>query len=271
MNNFNIKRFNKLMVWTIFSSKKELFAQMATLFIIYFTIQMLPAITDDTDTTSFKFKINSFSNIAFMVFVFYAWISGSFLFTNMKTKEKRIAYKMLPATDLEKWIARVVYILATCIVGSFLMLVLTDLLRMGIFQLFYGDYFMSNTAEIWNNQHIFMPEDASATSRFLQSTTVYIWMAWVYSIYILGGTLFRRQAFIMTSLTMFVLTCLFVAFLSLVKDYVSFSCNLNSQEEHLALAFLSLFGLILVVVNYWLSYKIFRHTQVINNRWINAL
>lgn len=63
-------------------------------------------------------------------FTFYLTISGCWIMNNMKTKEQRITFKMLPASDLEKFIVRALYITVVWVLIGVVAFCLADFCRM---------------------------------------------------------------------------------------------------------------------------------------------
>lgn len=224
MTQFNINRFGKLLVWTAQSNRKDIASTLATVFIIFFAFQMIPAIQCLGDTDSMPVIITNWTGVASIVLGVLIWVSGTFIFKNMRTKEQRISYLMVPATDLEKWLARIVYIFAVYFIGL-------------------------NLAYI----------------------AAIILVVWGHSVYLLGGTLFRKQPFILTSLAMFALNMILGTVVSLINNFVPIFYYLGEWDANIIFGILAFIGLALTVMNYWLSYKIFSHMQVINNKWLNIL
>ena len=93
------------------------------------------------------------------------------------------------------------------------------------------------------------------------------WAFWVHSLYILGGALFRRRQFVLTTLAHCIIG---LAFTPIIVDFVD-SLDKATAEQMFCIVMWtagSVFTL-LFLLNWWLSYKIFRRMQVINNKWLN--
>ena len=82
------------------------------------------------------------------------------------------------------------------------------------------------------------------------------WIIWMHSVYTLGGTVFRKSAWIITSLLLLVL--------GIILMWSKFEVSLMADGVIIILIFLVFAGL-----NYFMSYKIFCRMQLINNKWIN--
>lgn len=272
MKQFNTNRFGKLLVWTAQSNRKDVLTSLGTLFIFFFAFQMIPALDCLGDTDGLTNAISNWTGVAVVMLAVYILISGAFIFKNLRTKEQRINYFMVPATNLEKWLARIGYVLVVYIFGAILTYIAADVLRMGIYQLFYGDYFMSATAELFGGFH-FASIRVAGDYCYMINIAAIVSVIWIHSVYLLGGTLFRKQPFILTSFVMFALNILFVTAVSFINNFVSFFDLLNEwdADPNIILGVLAFIGMALTMMNYWLSYKIFSHMQVINNKWLNVL
>ena len=103
---------------------------------------------------------------------------------------------------------------------------------------------------------------------------------YVHSLYIVGGTLFRRQQFLFTSATIAVVGILLIMLLNQI-DWTVFHFGFitgtwDEKTQTYTQIFHPLFYIInsammlLVVFHYWASYKLFTRMQVINNKWLNV-
>ena len=91
--------------------------------------------------------------------------------------------------------------------------------------------------------------------------------------YILGGALFRKSPFVLTTLVMFVLSVLVGQVLhdSQVMNEITL-VDYNMQTGLYVSPWVWIAGTVnylLALLFYWLSYKLFCRMQVINNKWLN--
>ena len=100
---------------------------------------------------------------------------------------------------------------------------------------------------------------------------------YVHSLYIVGGTLFRRQQFLFTSATIAVVGILLIMLLNQIHPDVEFISGTWDEKTHTYKQFFHPFFYILnttlcalIVFHYWASYKLFTRMQVINNKWLNV-
>ena len=217
-----------------------------------------------------------FMFISFIIFFF----CGSRIFINMKTKASRSLFLMLPATNMEKFTSRLLY----TVVGTFLMIVaswmIADIIQL-VFSLFltpgmqgslvaraFEQLFLKNN---FDSSHFVVRNGTSVLGQtfpvgmFLLSLTIFN-----HSFFTLGGTIFRKSATLLTICSSFILMFLMALISSFVDDDVLVHFVQSMQPNTFGWLMVNVF-LLLSVFNYWASYKLFTHMQIINNKWFNIL
>lgn len=218
----------------------------------------------------------SFMFISFIIFIF----CGSRIFINMKTKASRSLFLMLPATNMEKFISRLLY----TVVGTSLMIfaswMIADIIQF-VFSLFltpgmqgslvaraFEQLFLKNN---FDSSHFVVRNGTSVLGQtfpvgmFLLSLTIFN-----HSFFTLGGTIFRKSATLLTICSSFILMFLMALISSFVDDDVLVHFVQSMQPNTFGWLMVNVF-LLLSVFNYWASYKLFTHMQIINNKWFNIL
>ena len=209
-----------------------------------------------------------------LVFFFIAMLFGaSFLFSHMKETRQRTTYLMWPVSNLEKYLVPLVHNILLLGVGTLVAYHLADALRVLL------DWTTGRVA-IWGAPYFWdivsRPFDDSAPWE-LTAFAVGSYL-WFHSLYILGGSLFRRQQFLLTSFAIVVGFFLFVWVLRiLLLDTSSPTGHFELIERrddgwhiHWSYYLILAVGYGLIALHYWLSYKIFCRMQVINNKWLNV-
>jgi len=254
MSNFNTRRFIQTFKWSMQATKKEMTTIAGCMFFLYlipFIISVMSShgkldIIAESDIQSATITCISF-------FTFYIMISGCWILNNMKTKEQRIMFKMLPASDLEKYLSRVIYITVIWFAIGILTYFLADICRM-LICLISGTHGTYSTIPL------------ALKMILTENHMIYAWVFWAHSLYVLGGTFFRRRQFILTSCVHFLLG--FIAlFLSRYKN----SVIIDPDDMHInvLLCIYPFIAFAIALFNWWLAYKLFKRSQVINNKWIN--
>lgn len=215
----------------------------------------------------------------FMSFIIF-FFCGSRIFINMKTKASRSLFLMLPATNMEKFISRLLY----TVVGTSLMIfaswMIADIIQF-VFSLFltpgmqgslvaraFEQLFLKNN---FDSSHFVVRNGTSVLGQtfpvgmFLLSLTIFN-----HSFFTLGGTIFRKSATLLTICSSFILMFLMALVSSFVDDDVLVHFVQSMQPNTFGWLMVNVF-LLLSVFNYWASYKLFTHMQIINNKWFNVL
>ena len=97
MTKFNISRFGRTLAWSAQMTKKEALTQCASMvfaFTVPFIIHLLSSYKASEMTVANNLTTATQMNI--LIYLIFAMIGGCWIFNNMKTKEQRITFKMLP-------------------------------------------------------------------------------------------------------------------------------------------------------------------------------
>ena len=215
--------------------------------------------------------------VAFGIFFFCIAMlfAASSIFSQMKDTRKRSAYLLWPVTNLEKYIVSFLLsfvLMAFLTVGAY---VLADTLRV------FVDW-MTGRVIIWGIPKLSDPFTAvDGPFEYWQMVwMLFNWIFYSHSLYILGGTLFRRQQFLLTSVTIIVVAILLIIALNQIdwnSNHVDFISTIWDEKTstynnifHPSFYIINSVASLLTVFHYWASYKLFTRVQVINNKWLNV-
>lgn len=274
MKNFDMNRFGRTLRWSALMTRKEALTNLASMtfaFAVLAVVQVMSSRNVPDIVAEHNFQ--SFTSFALFVFLIICFIGGCWIFSNMKTKEQRITFKMLPATDLEKFVVRALYATVVWWLMAFVAFCLADLFRM-LVSLVAGVsikgsavplFFSMISANTDVNINTLNSGDVAFAAAIY--TMANAWAFWAHSLYILGGTLFRRRQFVLTTLAHSIIGLVFTPMLI---HFVDSSDSLALRDSLVAIvwtaaAVFAVWGLL----DWWLSYRIFRRMQVINNKWLN--
>lgn len=275
MEQFDIKRFGKLLKWWAITNKTALIKLVGGVFIFTFLAEalwMISVFYQENDTLALMMEQQFVSNIAGMMiaaFAFCVTFSGCYMSFGLNKKQSREAFLMVPATQLEKYMLRWLYVVIIIPVALFLSFVLADTLRM-ILMFILGPhewisvlshFFQSNMFIVENGHQVWMvPVLAFSLLLFFQS------------FYILGGILFRHHQFILTSVAGILLMVAFISFTSWLTRNMTIEMfdTYNGEFVVNASAYVATaISLLFAVLNYVLSFFFFKRMQIINNKWLN--
>lgn len=227
----------------------------------------------------YKMRVDNAVNFSITFFVFSMLFGATGIFSVLKDTRKRIAYLMFPASNLEKYIN--CWIMSTVVVAivTFVAFFCADTIRTLMAPAFGREMIWGVPSFL---SHIIPDFHATVTAPNVEKVQQW-WLGFFFaigtilyfhSLYMLGGTAFRRQQFLMT--TLFIVLC-FIIIVN-VLHHIDFEGNINllSYDEqnglqvHPATYVIMVCLYLLTCFNYWLSYRIFCRVQAINNKWLNV-
>lgn len=299
MNSFNFNRFGKtlhwylrinmktLLIWTIGSAMGVFIAEMVML--------SLNAFDNPHQMTE------RFASVASPILVIMVLVTVASITMGINKKGRREAFLMLPANNLEKFLALALYTSVICTLGIFLSMVVGDTLRMGYMwirgfshaeEFVYVSIFPHETirevCHWWDSSlpqlidkltpHIYFSENTIVTTSYtimrdLNSITVFIW---IHSLFMMGGTLLRKYAFVASSVMLIFTTWLYAWFIgyfdlqttewhTIIKNGTSYDVCEAGIMDYVTTVLTT--GL--AVFNYWASFRIFKGFQLMTNKWTN--
>lgn len=261
MIQFDIHRFGKLARWSLVNDKKyyvksmlQIFA-MLVFFFLFFTYVMRG------HTSADGYKVCCFIVVTMLIVTFV--LGPSSMFFSMEGKHDRQALLMLPASNLEKYLMR--YASWILLLPLYLVAFLgADVLQYVFNQLVGHEYvtFVTSTlVDSISRMQQSMPDNVH--SMFWNS--LWLLAVWFHSLYALGATFFRTRKFnwVLTTIVIILLTIL-QAWAYPYEEFVSDRNASTTTASHIT----NLVALCWVVLNFWLSYKLFCRQQVIG-KFIN--
>lgn len=273
MSNFDIKRFAMAARWQCGMSLKNVLSFAAGLSFGYLfpMFGWLYPYLKDAEALDEGRLLRSVE-LCTVVYLIVIIIAGTWIFADMKTKEQRIKVKMLPATDLEKYIVRWLGITLGAMVMGIVSYCVADALRMLTCLVAGVDCLQCTIPDfirlLFTNGDD-TPVNQINSAAFNQG--IYFlatgWVMWAQSLYVLGGTLLRRYQFVTTTAVHIVLFLIMSIFIS--SSPVDVELTVRSSDNSTTFYAVGALLMAVAVANWWLSYRVFRRMQVVNNKWIN--
>lgn len=240
-----------------------------------------------------KSSFSEFSDIVSGTFVSVLFFGGIFsassIMETMNTQQKRISFMMLPATSLEKFIVRALYVTIGFVLLSVLSLLLAEATRLVFLPLFdlSEEFQQSALPHVFSRLDIFADSSGVTLSNTWPEEQFYsillgqicslLYVAWMHSFFILGGCYWNKQPFWKTLGSMIlvhvlVYTVFINALIILMKN------GWEKYHEHLesilggitinqSLTFFSVVLLVLILLNWCLAYRCFTRQQVIKPKF----
>lgn len=198
----------------------------------------------------------------------------------MDNKEKRISYLLLPATKLEKFFSRALFVTvgtALMILVALLALELTHYLLLPLFDL-PAVYSQPMLVEVFSMRWAHASVDATGEtvySWWLMQLLVWIFCLWNHSLFILGGSFWYKHPFLKTigaCLAATILGGILFAnlaeggFLVRFSDWMQEHYQDTPQTVNGLLTIISIVFLLFTVFNWWLSYRLFTRSEVVKRK-----
>ena len=290
MSNFNISRTMRLVRWSFVEERGYairttiIITLLMTLFMTMMSIGSEPIFMANASNPETQravlFKMSrSFSFVCHGTYWFIILVGGSMMFRNMKTKQQRIAYMMLPASNVEKFVSRLVLV----VLGGMLMAVasflVSDLLQQLFMRYVYGQSHIGSYAvtllttlsDIAQRGVRAFDELGPTFSNYVSqsglrdifagtSVNPGLFVIFYYclgdlfdlSVFIFMGTLFRRHGWLFACVIYSLIRALIYLIFPEFNVWLSMSVMLVGM-----------------VAFTWLSFRLFTRMQVINNKLLN--
>src|SRR5574344_192036 len=258
MKSFDVNRFGRTLRYTLIYNiptfTKITLGWFIGLFVFYFF---------STFISVYSYRLESALGSTIAIFFGFFAFTPSWILSNMRNKQTSLDYLMLPASNLEKFLARIIcvsFLYEACFFIAFLG---ADVLQ---WILSLMKFPLSETgliaAQIYKANMVF---ELGPDNRVECCVFVFFALVWGHAIYTLGGVIFRKRAWVITSLIMLLLTIVVSNFIGFdAFDYIMDTEPWLKTSMICVCVFLSLSCL-----NYYLAFQIFKHMQLVNNKWIN--
>ena len=205
---------------------------------------------------------------AMAMYIFFL-ITASTLYRAEQKKQQRIAWLMLPATNLEKFASRWIYMAVFSIVGGLLTYFVADLIHMAYLWM-AGDPVMSATDDffrIFPHTRTFPSGEYTGDSP-LSVTSRYTFFIVIHAFFLLGGVVFKKFHFIATSA---VVVILFVGIVATANMF-RYRDTPFTTDEAIALSNIIQISIHvgLTALFTWLAYWLFCRWQVVTHKFANV-
>ncbi|WP_424785476.1 hypothetical protein [Prevotella pallens] len=201
-------------------------------------------------------------------------VNGANIIRDLKTKQQRIDELVLPATNLEKFTARVLASTVLVLILAAAGIVAGDILQMLINMLLHKGTFGSISLYATKQMYSMMETSIIAIENVAHKPIRFMFVLTLISsnaFYLLGGMLFRKTAWLKTTLAVIVISIalfsMFVGYAYVVYGYTNYVVYMPEWMQE------SWFNITLLIVQtcacYYFAYRIYCRLQAINTRWLN--
>ena len=277
METFNIKRFGNVCTRLVMLRKKEYFNIFLaiTLFVALICIFACnPFSGEAKETLEYAYSFFQVVGSIYAFAVVFIIVNGANIIRDLKTKQQRIDELVLPATNLEKFTARVLASTVLVLILVAAGIVAGDILQMLINMLLHKGTFGSISLYATKQMYSMMETNILAIENVAHKPIRFMFVLTLISsnaFYLLGGMLFRKTAWLKTTLAVIVISIalfsMFVGYAYVVYGYTNYVVYIPEWMQD------SWFNITLLIVQtcacYYFAYRIYCRLQAINTRWLN--
>ena len=284
MKQFDFHRFATLLKWHLVGNRREILNVYFGLTVAFFAMMLFFTqvfgvndvnLGDDAADWLYASRVHSAMGAGVFAVIATMVVGATRIFHNMKETRQRTTFLMLPASNAEKWLLRFLHATVLLFVVACLALVTADVVRMLIAPM-WGKPFVSGVA--WLLSGTGEEIDAAPSDGYgWFLLIIFSFVVLHHALFVLFGTLFRKNPFLLTCAVMFFLMLCFAHVAFWVKDagWMQHAVFLRFDEmDGLVVPPLiwtaTVVHYLLAAFFYWLSFRLFSRMQVINNKWLNV-
>ena len=267
MKKFDINRFGRVLARLILVRRRKiinLFLGFLIACFIYVILRVCNIFTWQASSTE-QIQIDLMGSVDFVLTILPAafFIMGTFVINDLTSRQSRISEMMLPATNVEKFVARVVLVsivFPLIVVAAFLT---ADVLQQIISMLVNHGARASMTAIAID----FIQATSSHSPLWVKLEVIVLTSAFA----VLGGVFFRKTAWLKTIISLGLILMIIAGSVTFI-GYMLFTntdYQLSIPNDLVGDITGNIICLALTILMYWAAYKLYTRLQVINNRWIN--
>lgn len=253
VNNFSGNRFLHVLKCGFLSPEFRLCVMsMAVMYMIFFFVKLF-------GSAPVYEMLDELPGFTFLTMVFGITFGASFFAASLSDKGNRISHIMLPATNMEKFLARLIIVVCGTIVASYIIYLVLYLL-LGIILWISGDI----PADAKFNPFAYFNFRFYGVTRINEFLLpLFVCALFGFSLYLLGGILWKKKSWIITSI---ILMPCFI--LGVTAEYLTVFKNINvniwcNGDETASLIFHIVIISAMTVFCFWLSYFLFKRMQVV--------
>ena len=277
METFNIQRFGNVCTRLVMLRKKAYFNIFLaiTLFVALSCIFACnPFSGEAKETLEYAYSFFQVVGSIYAFAVVFIIVNGANIIRDLKTKQQRIDELVLPATNLEKFTARVLASTVLVLILAAAGIVAGDILQMLVNMLLHKGTFASISLYATKQMYSMMETSIIAIENVAHKPIRFMFLLTLISgnaFYLLGGMLFRKTAWLKTTLAVIVISIalfsMFVGYAYVVYGYTNYVVYMPEWMQD------SWFNITLLIVQtcacYYFAYRIYCRLQAINTRWLN--
>ncbi len=266
MKTFSLSRIINIIRW-LFDNNRRRLGTLAGIMLGVLGFETLMNLLGGTLQRSYHLIVVQAASMAFFMMTVLVIMSPSFIMRKLDKTNRAVEFFALPASTKEKYVASWIFIVIGGLLAFFVGFVAYDILQFLFALVFAPGQAECATVHLYTDglSKVF---DSSSGVSFSMVTVIagILFFLWLQSLYALGGTFFRRFQWLIVTLLLFIMMFVVSYWVKVKVEGLNIRWLLDLKNN---LAYVNIALAILTVFNYWLSFRFFKRTQVINNRFVN--
>ena len=196
----------------------------------------------------------------------FALVVACGLFAGEQTKQGFILTLMLPASNLEKFLSRWVFMVALTLAGTVVVFPVADLLHL-LYCLVFGQPVVSTLPHIVDNlEAVCFPWGYSANG-VLMGVAAMARLLTIHAFFLLGATLFRKHSFLLTASSLVILLSVFASTVQWLAHLTTHIVEQDATPTQWPMLGSIAFYLLVICAFCWLAYRLFCRWQVVTHKF----
>lgn len=219
--------------------------------------------------------ITNQENLLFLLWTLTFTFCGVWTFPGLSSKQNRTSLFLLPASNAEKYLMSYIRVVLTALIMPFCALVAADLIQWLVSLIINSERAALLTPLAVKYAFGAMIDVSDGLSWPIMVSLINV--VWLHSFFLLSGVFFKKLQLLWGTITLGVLavivsTSIAVGGLFWIdwwKESDYYGIEVYPWVEEAFKAGFLVVNTLMVVLNYWLAYRIFCRMQVINNKFFN--
>lgn len=271
MNTFNFQRFTRMLAWDIATNRQRIIKQVIAFSIVLLAIALFVthafSLVDYQDETVFVAQLEQVVALSSFFFFLVVSVAPSLIFNGVnQNRQIRLSFLMVPSSNVEKYVSRIITTFVTYVLTYIAAFFIADLAQWLISLILHPSQKMFMSELLFDFGLLARHNYNPGYTTFFEWYMMMAFNIWLISLYMLGGTLFRRYAWLFVSVVV-IMGVIFAV--SLMKEMgVLYNWDWHFTKEQICTT-VSGVCTVFAILNIFLSFRLFKRLQLINNKWLN--
>ena len=268
-----MNNFSKTISWFLITNKRAYIKSFLILAVATFVLMAAnTGLTSGYSGGVNRLGLNTVLGLIPTILFIASLVPAANIIKDLKTKQQRTLYLMLPASNSNKFWARILIAVVSAFILFPIAVFVADIAQMLVSFIVCGDYVFVTKELI--AQVNFTHLQPHSPSMLLSTLTVIALTMWGFSSYILGGFVFRKVPGLFTTVLWIIFWILVALSIGTIINHLTHTYNnieikfMLGQEPTMSLVVIAI-SMMFTVLNLWGSYCIHNRMSIITHKWFN--